>query len=155
MKYVNLTNTGTSRLDFPGLTDGSGKPLVFEPGATKAVHPRVALHPVLRGLKVETGEPVKEAKKAPVPVAAPVVVAEPEPAPEPAPESEPEPTPAVVEDLRDLYLSAPGITDGNVDAVLEKYPTLDMLKAATKEDLVDCGISKNASKRIKDWADEQ
>jgi len=58
-------------------------------------------------------------------------------------------------DLREVYISAPGITDANVDAVLAAFPTVDLLAATTKNALVEVGVSKNQAKRVLTWAKSQ
>lgn len=57
--------------------------------------------------------------------------------------------------LRELYLSAPGITDNNVDAVLQAFESVELLAAASKSDLLDVGVSKNSAKKVLGWAKDQ
>jgi hypothetical protein len=165
MKYVQITNTSSKRI---AITQVRG--LVLNPGEARMVHPSTAKHPVVSryissGNLSVTGEVSKEEpakpKKA---VTAPVETTPVQPEPTPEPESQPiatpvpEPEKTVVEndeDLRALYVSAPGVTDENVDAILGIYATVEDLKDASKDDLVELGVSKSYAKRLIDWASEQ
>ena len=164
MKFPALKNVTNKRIT---ITQVRG--LGFEPGEIKKVHPATASHPAVsrligNGLTLVAGEVQKVEPKAPAkpqtqpaePTPEPVVEPNADTTPEPEETVTPDPTPVVEDDgdLRDKYISAPGITDANVDAVLEAYPTMDALKEATKDALLDCGISKNQTKRLLAWIAE-
>ena len=57
--------------------------------------------------------------------------------------------------LREVFLSAPGITDKNIDAVMESFDSLELLAVADEDDLTACGISKSYAKRVIDWAESE
>ena len=60
----------------------------------------------------------------------------------PEPRNPPAPMNKEDEDLRDLYLSAPGITEKNVDAVLSTWESVVELDAAgCEKDLIALGVS--------------
>ncbi len=58
-------------------------------------------------------------------------------------------------DLRELYLSAPGITYENVEAILEAFGTIPALIDADKAVLNTLGVSKTQAKKLLAWAKEQ
>ena len=139
------------------------------PGESKKVPPATAKHPAVvryigRGLELVNTS--KEEPKAPAPPApapqSPPPAAEPTPAPVEEPASE-EVTESETEtedetagkDLREDYLSAPGITEANLDVILDEYPTYEALANAEKEDLCDLGVTKSYVKRLKVWASEK
>jgi len=159
MKLVSLKNVSGNRL---AITQVRG--LIFAPGETKKVNPATVSHPAVsryigRGLELVEAES-KEEPKAP----APSKVEEPEtpPAPEvtepttePGADASEDPPEESGEDLRELYVSAPGITEKNVDDILTLFPTLDDLKEADKSDLIAAGVSKSYAKKLCDWASDQ
>lgn len=172
MKMSDLRNDTGARLSIPQI-----RGLVFEPGETKKVHPATVLHPAVsrrigKGLTLVEPTQMKVEPSISAPVLSvpiipevPKLVAEPEPviqAPLPA-EPEPEPKvepPKVVEEtvgksLRETYLLAPGVTEVNVDALLEACPTLEKLANANREKLCDLGVSVSYTKRLKTWANTQ
>ena len=57
--------------------------------------------------------------------------------------------------LREVFLSAPGITDKNIDAVMEAFDSLELLAVADEDDLTACGISKSYAKRVIDLAESE
>lgn len=57
--------------------------------------------------------------------------------------------------LREVFLSAPGITDKNIETVLETFDSIELLAAAEEDDLTSCGISKGYVKRVIDWAESE
>ena len=176
MKFTELQNYTDGRI---AITQVRG--LVFSPGEIKKVHPNTVKHPAVRvyidnGLRVvtegaaPTQEPKAPVQTTPAPVdppapevsdpsedAAPAAPEDtaPDAAPEAGDDSATQSNDASSGDLRDLYVSAPGITESNVDAVLEAFPTVETLKEASKNALVDCGVSKNQAKRVLSWAAEQ
>ena len=162
MKLLKLINDSSKRLNFP-IRGSDGKRLTFEVGETRFVSPATVQHPTVsayigRGLTLVDQEPPK--KKELPPVAPPTeTVAAPTSENEPSTEeplSEPEePAESAEDNLRDLYVEAPGITESNVDDVLEYYPTLDSLTKATEDDLLALGVSRSYVKRIKKWAKAQ
>jgi len=163
MKYAKLTNTTQARRAYSGLRDGTGRPLVLDAGQTKPVHPSLARHPrIMEG--VQNGElemttpTVKE--KAPVPAPAPAPPAEPPKEPI-APPVEPPPEEPPADDsqdsdseLRELFLDAPGITEKNVDSVLDSFTTIQELADADEDALVEAGVSKSFAGRVLEWAIE-
>jgi len=172
MKFVPLTNSSDHRISVSQVRGADGRPLSFETGETRSVHPSNLKHPALAryigaGLDVavdDQGPPEPVATPEPVPVPAPAP--EPDPVPVPAPEPTPIPVPEVLEtededsgnenkDNEELYLSAPGITARNVETVLAQFPSLEALVDAEADELVDCGVSKSFTSRLLEWALEQ
>jgi hypothetical protein len=175
MKLIPLTNVSGAKLRIAAAR------LVFEPGQTKKVHPATVQHPAVQKyiggyLKQGTQETVAKAEpKAPVaqPAAKPTValpVSEPNASKEETPVPVNEPTVSDPEttqvdnsdsaqdesgNLREVFLSAPGITDKNIDAVLAAFDSLELLAAADEDDLIDCGISRSYAKRVVDWAESE
>lgn len=90
-------------------------------------------------------QPIEEAVEQPIEETTAV-----EEAVEPVKESEPS-----AESLRGIYLEAPGVTETNVDLILNAFPTVADLANASKEDLVELGVSKNQAKRAVTWAKTQ
>ncbi len=159
MKLVPVKNVSGNRL---AITQVRG--LVFSPGEVKMVHPATVSHPAVsryigRGLELVEAESTEE-PKAPKPSKvvkketppAPVVA---EPTPEPVADAPEDPPEESGVDLRELYVSAPGITDRNVDDILELFPTLEELKDASKYDLTAAGVSKSYAKKLREWASDQ
>jgi len=168
MKFPVLRNTTSNRIVIRQVRN-----FVVDAGGTIKVHPTTVSHPAVvpylkqRQLVVVTdvvaSEPTVVAPSAP-PEPKPVVVekvVEPPPVVEPKVQEE-SPTEAtaqdeepVVVDLRALYLSAPGIGEENIDAVIEKCPTMKQLAEASKSALVGCGVSKSDISSLHRWAKEQ
>lgn len=177
MRMVELRNVTGGRLaisQIPGL--------VFAPGETRKVSPATVKHPAVsqyigKGLEIVTQEEPKapvqptpaapvsapavapaskveekavEAPPPPAPVAPVPLPAEPMPVEEAAPSSEPEET--VGTSLRKLYLSAPGVSEDNVDEVMARFPSVKKIANAKKSDLASCGIAKTDTAALKDWA---
>lgn len=164
MKYVKLVNLTANRLSFSGLRDGNGRPLRIEPQGFALVHPQVPKHSKVKGLVgtmlkvVEPGKKVEvSAQKAPVKekpkVKAPVDKKSEEKS-EKKPEKSEDDNEDKVQDTSEWYLEAPGITEKNVDAVREKFPTSDDLAAAKERELVDCGVQKSFAGRVIEWAQQ-
>lgn len=152
MKYSKLTNLSSARKAYSGLRDGTGRPLVLDGGETKPVHPSVVRHPRIQAdlqgklLAVD------------VPGAVTPVAATPSPPPPPEdPPKEPEKTEpeAPSAELRELFLEAPGITEKNIDAILDAYTSIQELADAEEEDLVSAGVSKSFASRVLEWAVDQ
>lgn len=162
MKLLKLTNDSNKRLNFP-IRGPDGKRLTFEVGETRFVSPATVQHPTVspyigKGLTL-AGQEMPKKKELP-PVAPPMETkvaptSENEPSTE-EPLSEPEePADNAADELRDLYVEAPGITESNVDAVLDYFPTPRSLAEATEDDLLELGVSRTYVKRIKKWAKAQ
>ena len=56
--------------------------------------------------------------------------------------------------MHEEYLKAPGITAENVDMVLVKFPSKDLIVNAYKWELTECGVAKSYVSRLKEWAKE-
>lgn len=165
MKFVELINDSGNQLNVTQVRN-----MNFALGESKKVSPETARHPAVkryigRGLSVVTSEgeeaKVVEEPKAPAPAPEKPKV-EPPPVVEPIADetvveepTEEEPQESDGTDLRDVYLTAPGITDENVDAVLDKFPTYDELAQASKTALTKLGVSKSYASRLKGWATDQ
>lgn len=178
MRMVELRNVtgGTLKISqIPGLVFAPGETRKVSPATVK--HPAVSQH-IGKGLEIVTPEepkapvpptpaaPVsapavapapKVEKKAveatpppPAPVAPVPPPTEPKPVEEAAPSSEPEET--VGTSLRKLYLSAPGVSEDNVDEVVARFPSVKKLSYAKKSELTGCGISKTDTAALKEWA---
>lgn len=164
MKLVEVRNDTGTQLSISAI-----RGLVFLPGEVKKVTPATVKHPAVsryigRGLTLVTSSQGEE-PKAPTPVIA-VAAAEPVMAPvevmpaAPAPEPMPAPEPPEMEsqketagNLQEAYLAAPGISEENVQAVLEAFPTFADLANAQLSAVQDAtGLSKSAARRLKDWA---
>lgn len=158
MRRTPLTNVTRGQLVFPALRDFD-----FAVGETKRASPAQLSHPTVapyvgHGLtlgKMSVAAPKVEPK-------APVSPPPEPPAPE-EPETEPtastpdegvdeEPNEGAGETLRDKFVAAPGITDSNVDSIMEAYPTLDALANASKSDFIALGVSKSYAKKLVTWA---
>jgi hypothetical protein len=70
------------------------------------------------------------------------------PAEEPAPET-------AGKTLRDVFTEVPGVTETNIDLLLEAFDSVESLANSTKDALVDLGLSASASKKILSWAKTQ
>jgi hypothetical protein len=159
MKLVPVKNVSGKRLAITAV-----RGLVFSPGEVKKVNPATVSHPAVsryigRGLELVEAESTEE-PKAPKPskVVEPETTTAPEvtePTTEPdadASDDEPEETGV---DLRELYVSAPGITEKNVEDILALFPTLEELRDADKDDLIAAGVSKAYVKKLSAWASDQ
>lgn len=161
MRLVEIKNVSGEHINIAQV-----RGLSLGPGETTKVHPATVKHPAVaryigRGLELvepKTGDVAKEEPKAPEPPAP-----EPPKAPSPPPEpiaTEEEKVEEVKEDtasgsLRETFVStAPGITESNVDAVMEAFPSIEALAAADKSALIDAGVSSAFAKRLIAWASE-
>jgi hypothetical protein len=154
MTLVEVRNDSGARLAIPAI-----RGLVFEKDEVKKVSPATVKHPAVsqyigRGLTLVTSSQGEE-PKAPIPTAA----VSPKPA-APAAEPTPAPEPPVMEtqketagNLREAYLAAPGVSDENVEAILNAFPTFkDLADAPVSKVQEVSGLSKSASKRLQTWA---
>jgi len=166
-----LRNTSGKRLNFP-IRGSDGKRLRFEVGEEKFVTAATVKHPAVstyigKGLQLVEDDSSTAPKTKELEVEAPPA---PPKTPEPEPTSENEPSTdeepgdteepadaknAVTDDLRELYLSAPGITDENVDAILEAFPTVAAIADASRDILVEAGVTLSYAKRLRNWARSQ
>ena len=168
MKLVELKNVSQQRITVTqvrGFRLNPGESMKVTPATAK--HPAVAQYIPPRGnglemVTADTSEKVEPIAPAPAPAPAPVV--EPPVVEEPiAPVEEDEVTQPeeeaedeVVEDsLREVFIDGPGISEKNVDAVLEMYSSVEELANASKDDLKDLGIAASYVNRLIDWAQEQ
>lgn len=154
MKLVEVKNDSGARLVIPAI-----RGLAFEPGEVKKVSPATVKHPAVssyigRGLTLVTSSQGEE-PKAPIPTVAvspkpAAKVAEPMPAPEPPVVDTPKETAG---NLREAYLAAPGVSEENVQAILNAFSTFAALADASLSDLQEVsGLSKTASRKLKEWA---
>lgn len=166
MKYVEVKNTSGARLVISAI-----RGLVFFPGEVKKVSPATVKHPAVssyigRGLTLVTSSEGEE-PKAPVPVTTVVpvpAVAAPEPVEVPE-TAEPMPVEELPEtasqqetagNLLEAYLTAPGVTEDNAQAILNAFPTFANLAEAPLTDVQSAsGLSKSAAKRLQSWATSQ
>ena len=179
MKLVPLKNETTGRLVFPDLKEMNfevGETKRVSPAML--THPSIARRlgkelsapeqsevvvPKVEEPKAPESPPSKPADIEPEPDE-PIAVGEDSPADtEPEPD---EPTAAVNDSssdpepedetagvsLREAFLAGPGITDANVDAILNVYPTKSALVEATKRNLNDLGVAKSFTKKLLAWA---
>lgn len=167
MKFIELENVSKSQIVI--------KParLTFKTGEKKKVHPCMLAYPSIGNL-IGNGLLVVSKEEAPV--------VEPK-APEPTTPAKVEPIQSKVsepiatpstgstkadndstaesvdqssgQNLREIYISAPGITEDNVDAILEVYPVFDELKKATKAKLLELGVHKSQAKKLVSWVADQ
>jgi hypothetical protein len=165
MKYVQLENYTEMRIVITALRD-----LIFEPKTVKYVLPNTATHPAVvpylgNGLRVikregqvitklDLIEPTME--QTTVSVETTTI----EPNAEVVSPVETETSVSVTDedslgDLRRLFLSAPGITDKNVDDILTMYSSIDTLKSATAYELKELGVSKTMTTKLIAWIAEQ
>ena len=182
MKFVEVRNDSGKQLSIPairGLSFLPGEVKKVTPVTVK--HPAVSQY-IGRGLTLVTSSQGEEPKApiatATVPAVVPEVVpvAEPEVVPVAEPEEvpivetvtptvEPMPTPEPPQmesqketagNLQEAYLAAPGITEENVQAVLDAFPTFAELIDATVSAVQEAsGLSKSASRRLQTWAASQ
>lgn len=161
MKLVELTNVSQQRISIAQV-----RGLNLDPGASTKVSPETVKHPAVKryldaGLLVSTEgthtkvEPTAPAPSLPVVSPAPVIPAEPS-----AEEKQVEPVETkdkVMDgkDLRKLYMTAPGMSEAVVDAMVDQFPTPSLLAQASKTVLTDLGIPKNLQAKLKFWAQEQ
>jgi len=54
--------------------------------------------------------------------------------------------------LRDVLIEGPGVTENNVDAILEAFASTEALAAASKDQLTDLGLSSSSAKKLISWA---
>ena len=168
MKYAKLTNLSSARRAYSGLRDGSGRGLVLDAGETKPVHPSVVNDPRIKAAEEADVLKVELPGDAPAPVKRPAAPPKEETPEEPKTEpeetepeetepEETEPDEAAPADpaLRELYVEAPGITEKNVDAVLEAFPSIQDLADAEEDALVAAGVSKSFAGRVLEWSIEQ
>jgi len=163
MKMVELKNVGNVRISIRQV-----RGFALDPGESKKVPPATAAHPAVKrfvGRGLELVEASKEEPKAPAPPSS-VKKSEPKPEPQKAPEPKTESEKDAGKDedndtektsgndLREDYLSAPGVTEENVDGLLEAFPTKEALSKATKDAVGDLGVSKSYAKRLISWAKE-
>ena len=135
-----------------GLTDlGQAAPVTTAP--KKAPESPSSLPPVL------TPTPSEPIAREPEETAVEPEDAIVESAEEPAEEVVEEPSEEVVEEpaaettgLRDEFLAGPGITESNVDAIMEAYPKFSDLAEASKSSLQKLGVAKSYTKKLLSWA---
>ncbi len=161
MKMVELKNVSIARISVAQV-----RGLALNCGETVKVTPATLMHPAVDKY-VKSGafkvmgnidkDVTKEEPKAPAPPkpVAPTpapTVSEPEATAEEAPQADEVTDEATGMNLRETYVSAPGITDSNVDAVLEAFPTQKELATASTDALVEAGVSKSYTKKLRKWA---
>lgn len=158
MKLVSLRNTSSLKLsimEIPGL--------VFLPGETKRVTPVTVKHPTVskylgRGLLTLAASelPVEPLTPAPLMSEPKASKAESATEPKPAPVTMPaETTDTAGNTFRETLLSAPGVTERNVDDILRVTPSLEHLKTVAKDDLADAGLTASTAKKLLFWAQNQ
>jgi hypothetical protein len=161
MKLCRVKNVTESRLIILAVRDRDGQPISFDPGECKQMlsttvnHPAVSVH-IGRGLQLVEGQvSVEEVPKQKV---LEVAIS---PAPPPAPKVEApvvEPvveTPVIQEAPAtpvEAFVDAPGVTEKNLSAVMEMYPTIADLAGADKDSLAKLGFTKYGAKRLIAWA---
>jgi hypothetical protein len=155
MKFVEVRNDTGGRIVIPAI-----RGLSFLPGEVKKVSPATVKHPAVssrigRGLTLVTSSQGEELK-APIPTVTespkPVVPIkiEPQPVMEPPVMEAPKETAG---NLREAYLAAPGVTEENIQVVMEAFPTLNSLARANVTAVQETlGLSKNVARRLRDWA---
>lgn len=164
MKLVPLKNMTQGRLVFPDLRD-----MNFEVGETKRVPPAMLSHPSIarrlgKGKELSTPEntdkhiPKVTEPKAPdsTPAMPPEKKAKPvEPIADlkkaPVLEEEPKGEPAG-DPLREAFLAGPGITESNVSAIMDEFPSIKDLSGTSREKLLNLGVSKFFVKKLLEWA---
>jgi len=170
MKLVNLKNQTSKRINIVAIRN-----LTFSPGEAKKVHPSVASHPAVRRY-LNAGILVTFKEKAVIEPIAETVVSVPEPkiikvisvveTPEPIEEPVIEPIAEIEEsndpevlttelNMRSIYLAAPGITEANVDAIVNEYATMDDLKKTDSSTLKKLGVKNNQVKKVLNWVKKQ
>lgn len=161
MKLCQVKNVTESRLVILAVRDRDGQPISFEPGECKQMlsttvnHPAVSVH-IGRGLQLVEGQvSVEEVPKQKV---LEVAIS---PAPPPAPKVEAPVVAPVVETpvIQEApatpvgaYANAPGVTEEDISAITEMYPTIADLAKADKDALVKFGFTKYGAKRLIAWA---
>lgn len=159
MNFLKVTNVTGKKLVIPAVRERDGQVLSFQPGECRNMLPATVNHPAVsvyigRGLQLEEASAVEVPK---VKVLEPVVSPAPQPAPVfVAPVVEPEilepeiqaapATPA------GLFSAAPGVTEENEAAISAAFPTMQDLADASRDSLLDFGLSKNAAKKLTAWA---
>ena len=173
MKLVKLRNKTSETIT---ITQVRG--LSIAPGEVKPVHPATVTHPAVSPYIPGSLEIVGDGAVVPKPKVGDVKKAEPK-APEAPPSNDTDNAPAneetetsddepnavdetqsgdsdeTIGDLRDVFVSAPGITEGNVDSLLEFYKSIDELASASEADLIELGVSKSYAKKVLQWAASQ
>ena len=163
MKLVRLKNVSGERINIAHVHG-----LALGPGETTKVHPATVKHPAVaryigRGLELveQTDSVTKEEPKAPVTpkIEPPKVISKPvEPIADKEEKtegsSEPETKILVTGSLRETLVSAPGITESNIDSVLEKFPTQEALANASRTDLADAGVNPAAARKLIAWVNK-
>jgi hypothetical protein len=159
MKLVYLKNVTNCRKIYPQVRNARGRILSFEPGETVPVTPAAVKHPTVslaigKGLELvgdeKSKQPAIETPASPKAVVAvptlPIEVNKEETITDSS-------EPTMPAGSRELYLTAPGVTEYNVDNILTSFPTLVDLSEASKDILIDeCGVSKAYAKRLLTWA---
>lgn len=157
MKFMELRNDSGKRIAITAV-----RGLVFIPGEVKKVSPATVKHPAVssyigRGLTLVISTPGEE-PIAPIPTVTKspepeTVVAEPTPEPEPSVMEAPMET---ADALQEAYLAAPGVTEENIQAIKNAFPSPSDLVNASLADIQDAaGLSKSASRALKSWAASQ
>jgi hypothetical protein len=73
-----------------------------------------------------------------------------------AEEAQEEPAPEMAgKTLRETFIEGPGVTESNVDALCEAFASVEALSEASKDALLDLGLSSSASKKLISWAKNQ
>lgn len=57
--------------------------------------------------------------------------------------------------LRETFIEGPGVTESNVDVLCETFASVEALSTASKDALLDLGLSSSASKKLIAWAKSQ
>jgi len=160
MKLVLVKNVSKERINIPQV-----RGFALSPGETTKVHPATVKHPAVaryigRGLELveQIDSTTKEEPKAPaVPrVIPPKVISKP---PEPIAgdvekTEEKEVEVSATGSLRETLVSAPGITESNIDKVLEKFPTADLIAGANRDELAEAGVSFSMTRKLSAWANK-
>lgn len=151
MKLKPLENYSENRIAIGQVRGADGRPFSVEPGEVGYLTPAAYAHPLVKrflgaGLRdyVESAPPPADE---PEPIAPPDLDEGKDVRDDGDDEDE-------GDDTRALYITAPGITEGNVDAVLEAFPTLDELANAEKDALIEAGVSKSFTSRLLEWTTE-
>ena len=162
MKLVKVTNVSDRRINVSQV-----RGLALDPGESTKVRPETVKHPAVaryigRGLeldeqtddvtKAEPTAPAAPVRRRPKPPAAPPV--EPKAKEEEETEEEDDEDEEASGDLRETFVSAPGITESNVDDVMAAFPTIEALADADKDALAEAGISSAYTGRLLKWAAE-
>ena len=150
MKAVKLRNKSAHTVVVSSLKNLDGFPLMIQPGGWTVVSEETFKH---ADLQAHLGATLFEETKLVVRTKS----LPPPPSPPPQVELPPSIESAVERyssDLKAEYLKAPGITEGNIDKVLARFPSKIALAHASKEELRDCGVTKSYVSRLKEWSRE-